>query len=120
MVIGFLWYSPVLFAKPWMKAAGLKTGDINQSQKGMGQRYALMTAGSFVTAFVLAWFVQQLGITSFTDGLKLGLVGWLGLTTTAQLSTSLFSDKPKELYFINTGYNLVAYCLMAGLLAVWK
>jgi hypothetical protein len=120
MLIGYAWYSKILFAKQWMKAAGLTQNDIEKGKKTMGPKYGLMMAGSVVTAFVLAWFVQAVGAHSFMDGLKIGLLGWLGMTTTAQLSTSLFSNKPKELYFINTGYNLVSYCLMSGLLALWR
>jgi hypothetical protein len=27
MVIGFLWYSPILFANPWMRLMGIDTND---------------------------------------------------------------------------------------------
>ncbi|MFP4378722.1 MAG: DUF1761 family protein, partial [Spirochaetales bacterium] len=31
MVVGALWYSPLLFAGPWMRSLGLRDGDIEAS-----------------------------------------------------------------------------------------
>lgn len=46
MAIGALWYSPVLFAKPWMKAIGKSMKDMGKPGPG----YALTTLGSLVMA----------------------------------------------------------------------
>ena len=58
---------------------------------------------------ILSWFISVLNVTTLMRGLKIGFLGWLGFTTTAQILNSwVFSgDKPKELYLINTGYHLV-------------
>lgn len=39
MVVGFLWYSPLLFANPWMREMGYDPNDkakIQEMQKGSG------------------------------------------------------------------------------------
>ncbi len=121
MAVGALWYSPALFAKPWMKAMGFDKQDMDkQMRKGVGPKYIVMFVGSLVTAYVLSLFVSALGVQTFVSGFRLGFLVWLGFTTTAQLANWIFSGKPKELYFINTTYQLVSYCLMGGLLAVWR
>ncbi|MGA8765091.1 MAG: DUF1761 domain-containing protein, partial [Candidatus Sulfotelmatobacter sp.] len=44
MVVGFLWYSPLLFAKPWMVLMGYDPNDKAKQaemQKGAGMMYLL-------------------------------------------------------------------------------
>ncbi len=56
MVLGFLWYSPMLFARPWMVAMGYDPEDkakIQEMQKSAGQSYAISFVASLVSAFVL-------------------------------------------------------------------
>jgi len=123
VALGSLWYSPVLFAKPWTKAMGMKTEDFEKSRKSMGTgMYFPPLIAALVSAFVLAWFLKALGVSSLMGGVQIGFLAWLGFTTTAQVLNSwVFSGgKPKELYFINTGYQLVGFCLMGAILSVWR
>ena len=56
MVLGFLWYSPLLFARPWMVAMGYDPDDkarIEEMQKSAGKSYAISFVASLVSAFVL-------------------------------------------------------------------
>ncbi len=123
VILGSLWYSPVLFAKPWVKAMGPKMQEMmkkgNRMSPGM---YVPPLVAAFVTSYVLAWFINALHITTLGDGIKIGIMAWLGFTTTAQVLNSwIFSDgKPKEVYFINTGYHLVSFVIMGAILAVWR
>lgn len=123
VALGSLWYSPILFAKPWSKAMGMKAEDFQKNAKkmGAGMYFPPLLAG-LVTSFVLAWFINNLHVTSLIGGIKIGFLAWLGFTTTAQVLNSwVFSGgKPKEVYFINTGYHLVAFCIMGAILAVWR
>ena len=48
MVIGFLWYSPWLFHKPWMKEAGLTEADVK------GGNMPVIFGVSFVLALLLS------------------------------------------------------------------
>ena len=121
MLIGFLWYSPMLFSKPWMKAMGFKKEDIDEAKKkDMNMKYAMMFVASLILAWVMQMFIMMLGAHTFSDGMKLGFFIWLGFTATAQFGHWIFSGKPKELFYIDTTYHLVGYTLMGGLLAVWR
>lgn len=43
MVVGFLWYSPLLFARPWMVAMGYDPEDkakLEEMRKSAGKSYA--------------------------------------------------------------------------------
>src|SRR5208337_376133 len=101
MVIGFLWYSPVLFANPWMRLMGIDPNDkakLAEMRKGAGKIYGLAFVASIASAVVLAKIIDL---------------------TTVQLTGALFGKQPTKLYLINTGYQLVCYLAMGAILAKW-
>ena len=122
VVLGSLWYSPVFFAKPWAKAMGMSKEQIGKGMKMGAGMYVPPLLAALVTSYVLAWFLRALEVTTVMGGVQIGFLAWLGFTTTAQVLNSwVFSGgKPKELYFINTGYQLVAFCLMGAILGGWR
>lgn len=122
VIVGSLWYSPLLFAKPWAKASGMKKEDMGKDYKMGAGMYVPPLIAAFVTSFVLAWFLHALQITTVMGGIQIGFLAWLGFTTTAQVLNSwVFSNgRPKELYLINTGYHLVIFCIMGAILAAWR
>jgi hypothetical protein len=64
MVVGFLWYSPILFARPWMVAMGYDPEDkakIQEMQKSAGKSYAISFVASLVSAFVLGKIIHDDG-----------------------------------------------------------
>jgi len=123
MAIGFLWYSPMLFAKPWMVLMGYDPNDkakIAEMQKSAGPSYAMSLVASVLAAFVLGKLIAVSGSVTAVDGLKIGLVVWLGFVTTVQLTNALFSRQRNRLYMINTGYQLVCYVVMGAILGAWR
>lgn len=123
MAIGFLWYSPMLFANPWMKLMGYDPNDkakIAEMQKSAGPSYALSLVASLLSAAVLAKIILISSVHSPIYGIKIALAVWLGFVTTVQLTGSLFSRQPAKLYLINTGFQLVCYVVMGAILAAWR
>jgi surface polysaccharide O-acyltransferase-like enzyme len=123
MVLGFLWYSPALFANPWMKLMGYDPNDkakMAEMQKSAGPSYSMSTIASILSAFVLGKLIAVAGFSTAFDGLKIGLVVWLGFVTTVQFTNALFSRQPNKLYMINTGYQLVCYVVMGAILGAWR
>lgn len=123
MVVGFVWYSPALFANPWMRLMGYDPNDeakIAEMQKTAGPSYVLSLIASIVTAFALGKLIGVTGAATTFDGLKIGLVVWLGFVTTVQLTNALFSRQRNRLYLINTGYQLVCYLAMGAILGAWR
>jgi hypothetical protein len=122
MVVGFLWYSPLLFARPWMVAMGYDPDNkakIQEMQKSAGKSYAISFVASVVTAFVLGKVIDITSVNTVLYGMKVGFAMWLGFVTTVQLTAKLFGDQSTRLYLINTGYQLVCYLAMGAILAVW-
>jgi hypothetical protein len=123
MVVGFLWYSPALFAKPWMREMGYDPDDkakVQEMQKSAGPAYFGSFIASLVSAFVLALFFHWLRVQDLEFGLLVGSHVWLGFVATVQLTGALFTKQSMKLFSINTGYQLVCYLVMSAILTVWK
>lgn len=113
-LIGGLWYSPLLFYKPWLRWSG---GDEATLKKSTG----LVFGGSFVAqviaAAVLALFVagQEL-VFAIAASAAVG-AAWIA---TAFAVTYLFERRPFGLFAINAGYHLVSYIVMGLILGAWR
>ena len=119
-VLGALWYSPLLFAKAWLKAHGYSNEKIKEMQKGAGKAYA----GSFfcwwVMAYVLAMLLSLAGMHGVQSGVHLGALCWLGFAATTGLAANLFSDKPISAFVVDSGYQLVSLLIMGAILGAWS
>jgi hypothetical protein len=119
MVLGALWYSPVLFAKEWTELMNLKKGDIDTSKKGMAKTYGMSALVTFVTAFVLKQFIDLFYIVNFFDALQLAFWIWFGFVATSMMNSVIYEKKPWRLYIINAGYQLAILILMSVILSYW-
>jgi hypothetical protein len=123
MLIGFLWYSPFLFAKPWMREMGYDPNDkakVQEMQKSAGPAYFGSLVAGFVSAVTLALFFHWLRVQDLHFGLMAGFHIWLGFVATVQLTGALFTKQSMKLFAINTGYQLVCYLVMSAILTAWK
>jgi hypothetical protein len=123
MVVGFVWYSPLLFARRWTILMGYDPDDkakLAEMQKSAGPSYAISLVASLVAAAVLGKIIAVASISTPLYGMKVGLAVWVGFVTTVQLTNSLFMRQPVMLYAINTGYQLVCYLAMGAIMGGWR
>ena len=98
-LVGGLWYSPALFHKPWMQAAGLTEQQLQNANLGVIFGVSLLL--QLIASFVLAMFLGP------SADLAFGVV-------------YLFERRPQRLFWINAGYQLIAYTLMGAILGAWR
>ena len=114
--IGFLWYSPFLFLKPWL---ALSRETQEGMKQGMAKALTIETVGNFVMAFVLVHAVHYAGATTAPLGAAVGFFNWLGFVLTIGLASYAYEHRPLKLVAINTGYQLVGLLAMGAIVAVW-
>jgi len=123
MVVGFIWYSPMLFARPWTIAMGYDPDDkakMDEMRKGAGPLYGIALLASLVSAFMLGKVILGITVDSALYGMKVGFGVWLGFVATVQLTDTLFGKRPFKLFLINTGYQLVCYLAMGAIIGAWQ
>ena len=122
MVVGFIWYSPILFAKPWMREMGYDPDDkarIKEMQKSAGPAYFGSFVASLITAFTLALVFHWVRVSGLHFGLITAFHVWLGFVATVQFTDALFQKKSMKLFAINTGFQMVCFLAMGAILASW-
>jgi len=82
MALGWLWYSPVMFQKRWMKEVGMKPKDAARAQQEGVKAMGFMFLATLVMAYVLAHFVDYLGATDAREALWAGSWIWVGFVAT--------------------------------------
>jgi hypothetical protein len=123
MLFGFLWYSPLLFARSWMLAMGFDPDDkaaIAAMRKGTGKRCGIAFVASFLSAAVLAKLFSVTEAFTMLRGLKIGFAVWLGFVATVQLTGIVFGRRNPRVFVIDTVYQLVGYLVTAAILAAWR
>jgi len=120
MVIGALWYSPILFGNIWMNLMKIDPKNIDKMKdKGMGKYYFTAFNGSLIMSFVLAVLVDYAGAVTVSDALMLGFLIWLGFSVTVLLNSVLWEGKPVKVYLINIFQLLVSLLIMSTILTLW-
>ena len=120
MIIGFLWYSPLLFGNVWMKLSNISKKDIDKNKKkGMGKYMLAAFVALLLTAGVMEFMLELIGYTDFFSGVVFGFLVWLGFVATVMLNNVLWEGKSVPLYLLNILYELVVFVVMGGILGVW-
>jgi len=115
--IGFLWYSPALFGKVFVRLAGC---DEKKLMKDFPRAIIVDIVANFIMAFVLVHAVAYAGANSFAAGLAVGFFNWIGFVAVATLFSVNFEQRPLRLFFLNNGFQLITIAIMGAVLAVWK
>jgi hypothetical protein len=123
MVIGFVWYGPMLFAKPWMKYMGYSQKDLKKEQAKMGPLYGISFVLAVLTAFVLSYMIVMAQNFFEYPKLSTGLITafwmWLGFVMPVQATSAIFStNRSMGLFLINTGYQLACLLVMGLILGL--
>ena len=114
ILIGGVWFSPILFAKAWQREAGLTD---EQVSKGAGKAMTGAIILALVIALNLAMFLgKHAGIAWGAGAGALAGIGW----ATASLATVyLFERRSVMLILIDGGFLAVSYAVMGAIIGIW-
>lgn len=120
MIVGFLWYSPLLFGKVWMRLKGFSLDSLQSEQQRMGLYYGLSFLLTLVMGFVLSHIItfsnNFYGYPMIQTGLITAFWVWLGFVMPVQATATIFGEKKWALFAIDTGYQFVSLLIMGLLL----
>lgn len=119
-VLGALWYSPVLFGRPWMRVQGFSDDQARRLREGAGQAYFVALLCYLVVALIAAVLMSLTGFGSWEKGLLLGFLFWLGFAAPLGLTGNVFSNQGIGVWLIDTGYQLLALLLVGMILGLWR
>jgi hypothetical protein len=118
-VFGGLWYSPVLFAKPWM--AEVKITPESAKAAGWGpQRMVLAFALTLVSTSALAVLVAAHHTSSPLKGAELGFFVGACLVAPRQATNMLFEMRTIRHFIIVSGHEVAQFTLVGAILALWR
>lgn len=146
LVIGFLWYNPILFGNAWMRESGMTEEKIKNGNM------ALIFGVSLLLSIILAFFTQVLVIhqfgamgmiggdpamagvlpsyqafmddygtnfRTFKHGALHGFMAGLFLVLPIMGTNSLFERKSWKYILINVGYWTVSLTIMGAIVCGW-
>jgi hypothetical protein len=120
MIVGYVWYSPALFGRQWMKIIGVSDKDM---KRDMPQAMPLLVVASLLTAYVLARFTvlthSYHGGSWVVAGLDTALWAWVGLAATTVVAHGVFDPRSKKAFYINIGNRFVTLILMGLIIGLF-
>jgi len=115
--VGALWFSPLLFYKPWMKANGFTEASLKKGNPAVifGMTFVL----SLVISYNLAFFLGD-AKTDAVWGLTAGVLAGLGWAATGLGIVALFERRPPTYILIHAGYLTLAFALKGLIIGAWR
>jgi len=116
MLIGMLWYSPLLFAKPWVELNGYTPEKLAAMKAGAGRAYGI----SFLAYLVLGVGLGSLARgDSLLGGAHTGIMIWSFVVMPVSLTALVFSEKRFAAWLIDALYQFVYFAAMGAILSRW-
>jgi hypothetical protein len=114
--LGSLWYSPVMFAKRWMKESGVT--EESAKNANMVKLFGLAFLLSLIASFFLAMFIGADAGAGF--GALAGFMAGLGWVFTFMGIIYLFEQKTMAHFLINSLYSVASLTIMGFVIGIWQ
>lgn len=117
LVVGALWYSPVLFYKAWKKENGLSDEDFKKVS--MGKMYLISFLLALLMSYNMAFFLGDSG-TDWIWGTTAGFLAGFGWSALIFATIAIFELKSWKYILINGGYIVFYFSLIGFVLGIWR
>ncbi|WP_299274510.1 DUF1761 domain-containing protein [uncultured Psychroserpens sp.] len=117
MILGALWYSPLLFYKAWKKENALSDEKLKSANPL--KTYGISFILAYVMSYNMAFFLGGVD-TDFTWGLTAGFLTGFGWAAAIFTIIALFEQKSWKYIFINSGYIIIYFTVIGGILGAWR
>ena len=120
-LVGWLWYSPLLFGKSWMTEMKITEEMMKEkcAQKGMAGFFIKGFIYTVVSTWGLAVLIQSRAPTNMIKGVIIGAFVALVLVGARMLNGSVWEQRSAKLMAILIGHELVMFCVQGVILGAW-
>ena len=118
-ILGAVWYSPVLFAKPWQAAIGWD--ESRQPPQMNPMTYVVPALLYLVAAIAMAILAAATETDTLTEGLVLGLLTGVGFAlpmTGVEATFDPNKPKPMAWFLITVAYHLIGFAILGVTVAI--
>jgi hypothetical protein len=117
LVIGGLWYSPLLFFKSWQRETALS--DEQLAKANPIKTYSITLVLAWIISYNLAFFLGD-SKTNWQWGLTAGLLAGVGWAAMTFVIIGLFEQRSFKHMMINCGYITVYFAVIGFVLGIWR
>lgn len=117
LVIGGIWWSPLLFAKVWQRENGFS--DEQLSSVNPTKTFGLTFLLALLMSYNLAFFLGGPG-TTWQWGVIAGLLTGVGWVAAMFIVVALFEQRSLKYILINAGYIAVYFAVIGFILGIWR
>lgn len=117
--LGGLWYSPLLFVKPWLAELKWSPEEMEENRKHGRSQLAITFLVGFVQVFALAVVLKA--IKSDCVGCAVGTAMMLSVAFAAVPTgiNYLFERRSLRFFLVNAGYDLVGMTIAGLIIGAW-
>ena len=120
-LLGWLWYSPVLFVKPWLAEMKITEEQMKgAAAKGMAKFLAAGFLCTLLSTFGLAVLIKSHQSPHWLLGAQFGLLVGACVVGARMLNGGLWEQRSLKLSAINVGHEMALFTLQGAILAVWN
>lgn len=116
-VIGGIWYSPLLFVKPWLKMSGV---DKQMFDAGLPKALLADLFSAIAIALVLNQVMRWSGAIGLGSGLLVSVFVWVGFVASVLITQVTYERRPVAFFVISAGYRFVTLMAMGVILSIWR
>jgi hypothetical protein len=114
-VLGFSWYSRLLFAEPWMAGIGKRPEDLVPTPGP----FILATIAAVFLPICIAWILHRTNLRGLKNGALVGLGVGVLLVAPALLVHEAFLGYPATVLAIDAGKEIVGCFIVGVILGAW-
>lgn len=118
-VLGFIWYHPKVFGKTWMETTGVT--EEKAKQGNMFLNMAICTVLMFAVAYELKYVAHGAAeYMTFKHGAYHAGIDGLLIIIPVIGTISIYEHKGLKYFLVTTGYWLLSFVLIGGIISWWR
>jgi len=120
IVLGGLWYSPLLFGRPWQRALQAASVEGQASLMVAPAQLFLVPVNALAMAVALWLLFAWMDVQTVILGIVVAALMWAGFGLPAFIWQQLYGNRPIQILLIDSGYQLLSAVVTGAILSAWR